>query len=387
MSSPKVAGFALWLFGLVAYASVTAAAPAGKVLFAGGLGQDGNLALIYNGTNNKFAKKSKTMNAGRWYNTATVLKNGKVLLIGATSAPNPPPGYPLPGYLSSTELYNPHTGKFDKLKKTPTTSNPMFPGMSATLLNNGRVLVISYFSLELYDTESNTFSGFEGSTLPTLRNGVTATAMSNGKVLLAGGTHIGQAMFDPDRVWNTAYLYDPATNSFSNQAPSMNSPRTAASAIELNNGKVLIVGGSPFYPQSTPLASTELYDEASNSFAPESALMNNARFGAAAVALTTGKVLIVCGEFTASVSTELYDPATNSFVTPSDTPVLNEARQFCTATALGNGKVLVAGGGSASTEVYDPKTNTFSFGPDMSEAPQSFSLYGAVWTTTATLLK
>src|SRR5436190_22150114 len=59
----------------------------------------------------------------------------------------------------------------------------------------------------------------------------TATLLTSGKVLVAGG---GTA---------NAELFDPATKTFS-QTGSMEASRTYHTATLLNNGKVLIVGGS-----------------------------------------------------------------------------------------------------------------------------------------------
>ena len=64
-----------------------------------------------------------------------------------------------------------------------------------------------------------------------------------------------------------------------------------------------------------PLATSELYDYGSKAFSagPE---MTTARFDAVAVALPTGKVLIVGGADSlgdALASTEIYDPDKNEF--------------------------------------------------------------------------
>ena len=157
----------------------------------------------------------------------------------------------------------------------------------------------------------------------------------------------------------------------------MNTARTEAAAVELGNGKVLIAGG--FGPSSDccSLASTELYDEATNSFEPlaNTPVMNVARSGVFAVMLTTGKVMIFGGGGT---STELYDPATNSFAPASATPttMINAPE---TATLPNLGKVLVTVQ-SPVVELYDPTTNAFTLGPNM-------NLQSLGGVPTATLLK
>jgi hypothetical protein len=98
--------------------------------------------------------------------------------------------------------------------------------------------------------------------------------------------------------------------------------------------------------------------------------MTTARFDHAAVLLSTGRVLIVGGLSRNGVtqpSAELFDPATGRFA-PTEKPLAQHGWGV-TATLLGNGKVLVAGGGSfgrdspcstASAELYDPATGTFA---------------------------
>lgn len=78
--------------------------------------------------------------------------------------------------------------------------------------------------------------------------------------------------------------------------------------------------------------------------------MNEARSGSAAVVLNrgtnAGKVLTIGGSgsgVAVLASTELHDPVTNTFAPPNATPTLNLARGNVTATALENGKLLVYG--------------------------------------------
>src|SRR6185369_16675644 len=84
--------------------------------------------------------------------------------------------------------------------------------------------------------------------LSTARNRHSATVLSNGKVLIAGGRNDGGLVA-------TAEVYDPATGIWSN-ASSLATPRESSPATRLLNGKVLVVGGSA---NNTRIAAAELY--------------------------------------------------------------------------------------------------------------------------------
>jgi len=139
----------------------------------------------------------------------------------------------------------------------------------------------------------------------------------------------------------------------------------SSTATALNNGKVLIAGGSA--TDGSPLASTELFDRTINSFAPaaNTATMNEGRAGAVSAALNNGKVLIAGGVVNggALASTDLYDPVSNSFAAPARTATMNVPRSEAVAATLGSGKVLIAGGDQFPPfliDVYDPASNTFA---------------------------
>jgi hypothetical protein len=165
---------------------------------------------------------------------------------------------------------------------------------TATLLPNGKVLILGGVtnaifadsadayppSAELYDPVAGTFAA-TGS-MSRGRYGCTATLLPSGKVLILGGGEI--------EAYANAELYDPATAAFA-QAGYMISARESHTATLLTNGKVLIADG---WGDSGPLVSAELFDPMAGASTP-TGTMSAARYGHVAVALTDGKVLVVGG--------------------------------------------------------------------------------------------
>ena len=196
------------------------------------------------------------------------------------------------------------------------------------------------------------------------RSNHTATQLNNGKVLIVGGVDSSGIPIA------TAELYDPATGT-SALTGSLAAPRQYHTATLLNNGKVLIVGGCGGGCNGQD-ASSELYDPAIGTFTPTGNL-GIARDIHTATLLSNGKVLIAGGYggggFGILVSAELYDPSTGTFTLTGN---LNIAREWHVATALTTGKVLITGGyqgGLQNTgELYDPSTGTFTLTGSMNVA-------------------
>jgi hypothetical protein len=161
----------------------------------------------------------------------------------------------------------------------------------------------------------------------------TATLLPNGKVLVAGGASSqGQTNL------KSAELYDPAAGTWA-ATGNMITARDFHTATLLPNGKVLVVGGDRRFGPHEPLASAELYDPASGTWAATGSLIT-ARAHHTATLLPDGRVLAAGGEDDFS-SAELYNPGTGTWTAAGD---LITGRSYHTATLLPNGQVLAAGG-------------------------------------------
>lgn len=187
--------------------------------------------------------------------------------------------------------------------------------------------------------------------LVTARIRPASVLLPSGKVLFTGGrTAAGSPLA-------SAELYDPASKTFATTG-SMSVARHNHAIASLSGGaKVLVSGGDD--PVNEGLPSAELYDVSTGTFGPAGA-MNQARAGHTASTLASGKVLIVGGG--AELFTELYDPTSNAFAKAAD-DAGGIPRKGHSATLLTSGKVFVWGsppGLADSGSVYDPVAATFT---------------------------
>ena len=204
---------------------------AGRVLVTGGVADKGGSVInasaeLYDAMTGVFSVTG-SMIVPRVYHTATLLHDGRVLVVGGES--------------DSAEIYDPATATF-----TPTGSMAATRSMhTATLLADGRVLVLggesddtgSISSAELFDPATGRFSS-AGSMHDARKNHV-AVLLPNGSVLVASGDDFS-ASGEVDL--NSAELYDPNTGTFSITG-SLETARVYATATILGDGSVLVVGG------------------------------------------------------------------------------------------------------------------------------------------------
>jgi hypothetical protein len=326
--------------------------PDGSVLVAGGggSGQGGLLATaeLYDPASGSWTATG-SMNGVRILHTATLLADGRVLVAGGADGI----GETSVDALATAELYDPATGSW-------AATGPMIEARAhhtATLLADGKVLVVggsgsgfgsdSLASAELYDPATGSWTAT--SAMIEARTQHTATLLPDGRVLVAGGNSSSGPQLA------SAELYDPATGSWT-ATGKMVGDHAGHMATLLPDDRVLVLGGSSEPPTPSPTATAELYDPRTGSWTAAGS-MNGEHYGGTATLLDDGSVLVAGGSSSVgSGGEELYEPGTGSWTAAGS---MNGEHYGGTATLLDDGSVLVAGGVTppaplATAELYDP---------------------------------
>jgi Kelch motif len=239
---------------------------------------------------------------------------------------------------------------------------------TATPLTNGQVLLAGGVvdasrtlsaSCELYSRASNSWTATADMNVPRQLHG--SLLLSDGRVLTMGG------VFSGTNLTNSAEIYDPGMGSWTSTG-SMETARSSFDPVLLPNGKVLVAGGAVAFPE-LDTAACELYDPATGTWSPTGSMLQS-RTEYHATLLTDGRVL-VAGGFSQAAGligeTEIYDPATGTW---SSSGSLNMPRTDNVQVRLADGRVLVAGGIkkftfntpkiTASAEIFDPATGSWT---------------------------
>lgn len=201
----------------------------GKVLVVGGAA--GNIAELFDPATGLFTSTGDLVVGGRWACTATLLSDGRVLVAGGRDAEDVFDAFPL----NDAELYDPATGSF---KVTGSMTEFRYQH-AATLLNNGQVLLTGGFNgtpvpdAELFDPSKESFS--QAGSMGTARAQHTATLLDDGTVLVAGA-------FSFTVPSASAEVFDPTTKMFA-PTGSMGAARFLHTATRLNDDTVLVTGG------------------------------------------------------------------------------------------------------------------------------------------------
>jgi hypothetical protein len=304
-----------------------------------------------------------SMSVPRRDHTATVLNDGTVLVIG---------------YMSQTaEIYDPATGLFSPTGP-PQYNHEQNP--TATLLEDGRVLIAggtgAYTGAELYNPTTRTFSVTGSFVMPHFAHA--AVRLDDGRVLIAGGGYL--RFFDP--YWYSystaaAEIYDPATGLFT-LTGSLNVDRVGITGTKLNNGKVLVVGGYTSIPDQPGYANyaltNEIYDPVSGTFSFTASTDPPAggAWWTTAPLLDDGRVFVLATGDNAHAY--LFDSTAGTFFPVGISQV---DQQVPTAVKLSDGRILISGGYLGGTEtftltaaaqIFDPATGVFTRVADMNQA-------------------
>lgn len=312
--------------------------PGGRVLVAGGAdgtGEPLSGAALFDPVANTWSATG-ALTIARREHALTGLAGGRVLATGGRTA-EAPPGLAVAavasGGVASAEVYDPITGAWTA---TPTMATARF-AHSATALSDGKVLVAggssgrrSLASAELFDPATGQWSAAEPMT--DARFGHQAVPLTDGRVLVVGG-----ALATGRRDVSLAYceIYDPVSGEWT-PTGSLTTPRVGHRATLLADGTVLVTGGD----------TAERYDPDTGVWTP-ARRMPGRRDRHHAVALRTGRVLVFGGTagnagFRNAV---LYDPAADTW---TRTGALATGRWDFAAVELSDGRVLAAGGRTRS---------------------------------------
>jgi hypothetical protein len=283
--------------------------PNGQWLIAGGVQQTNDpqaTCELYDPATDTFVPAA-AMSIPRTGHTATLLSNGKVLVAGGIQAMpvTPTQLQPIREIVNSTEIYDPASGAWTA---GPNMGTPR-AGHSAIVRPNGTVALIGGISwdpnflfgwlpavrrtIDVYNPATNTTA--TGPQMATARSLIDPVDLGNDRYLFAGGINaITIIPFNPGNPTAAAEIYDAAANTWTSVG-AMATARGNHRGWALGNGRFLLTGGATGSILSpTPLASTEIFDLATNAFTPGPA-MSVARAGAAEALIHQGQVQVFGG--------------------------------------------------------------------------------------------
>lgn len=305
------------------------------------------------------------MHLARSGHQSVLLNDGRVLIYGGDTKNEIEIN-------NTLEIYNPKSKSFKLIGQTLWGN-----GDTATVLKNGLVLITGINkSAELINPTTGKCIPTESMNYPRMK--ATATLLQDGRVLIAGGGIFNrtEGKFE---IADFTEIYNPETQKFE-IGPKLNTPRFKHGAALLNNGNVLIIGGSDGKDR---LKSAEIYDVKNNKFIK----INNMKYVRdypQVIKLKNGKILIIGGygkdlgnalrptdEMQWIRIIEIYDQESKEFILFTKNDVISPTSK---ATLLKNGNVLFTAGAkqehwyavaTKDSSILDINKRQFKKGPNL----------------------
>ena len=310
----------------------------GKVLAVGGaLGglSSPRSSEIFDPATNQWSLLPTLRPAAGTDQAGVTLRDGRILVTACDS--------------TDAFLFNPTTSAWSLAASLPSTRGDSI----LSLLPDGRALLTGGEATSgqpplIYDPTADQWAATEAETVD--RNGHTAVVLDSGDVLVSGGAGSSKI----------TGIYSFTTTAWTS-AGTLPAAVSDAPCVSLSDGRVLLAGGSV---SDTAVNTAALFDPATNTWSPTGSLVT-ARTAHRLALLPDGKVLAVGGiaaDGSTLASAELYNPSSGTW---SATSSLTTARRYHTATSAFDGTVIVAGGENAtgplaSVEQYNGATGTWS---------------------------
>jgi Galactose oxidase, central domain/Kelch motif len=167
----------------------------GRVLVVGGRGERvTNTAEIYDPKSGSFSLTG-SMNTARYKHTAGVMPDGRVLVAGGSDERD------WRGNLASAEIYDPHTGRFAAASPL-TDARFKLPEQAVTLSSGGLLIAGGSHRAEIFDPRLQRFTLVPGD-MDDARHYMSETQLVDGRVLLAGG------YYNDDRATTQTWVFTP----------------------------------------------------------------------------------------------------------------------------------------------------------------------------------
>jgi N-acetylneuraminic acid mutarotase len=289
----------------------------GSVLVCGGDSTDGasqSNTYIYTPSTGLWVTQSQMTN-GRTSHTATVMDDGRVIIVGGTgSSP------------ALVEIFDPVTGTW-----SPGASpQEQYDLHSSVLLRDGRVMVLGQFESEIFNPATNTWS--YAAAHSGYRTSTQAVVLDDGRVVLIGGNQI------------YAEVYNPTNDTWAQTSAYTNIDLTAMATIAYRGGVFLVGGkddGSVRAMCKFLNPSTLVWEDRAN--------LPTGRSYHDITLLSDGTILAVGGMDDDGIAVSvcsIYDPNTDAWKNKSDWTV--DAQFWPHAIELESKNILVTGGTGSS---------------------------------------